>query len=202
MTPSSANNERQQIEQAIAAQESLRGTVDDAIIEATIATLKKEQGSLDSLPEQQRKLATILFMDIADLGSDGLLDVVIATSDRQLILHQQTQQDPPQWSTREIAIPSSAGKGKGVRIGDLDQDGQNDIVFSCESAGSKTGVGWLSYTFSVSDLLWDSTPISGTSGSKFDLVQLLDLDGDGDLDVITTEEDANLGVIWYENPSR
>ena len=34
-----------------------------------------------------------------------------------------------------------------------------------------------------------------------DLVALLDLDGDGDLDAITTEEVANPGVIWYENPT-
>jgi hypothetical protein len=30
----------------------------------------------------------------------------------------------------------------------------------------------------------------------------VDLDNDGDLDVITTEEVKNLGVIWYENPSQ
>jgi len=29
-----------------------------------------------------------------------------------------------------------------------------------------------------------------------------DLDGDGAVDVITCEERDNLGVIWYENPSR
>jgi hypothetical protein len=44
--------------------------------------------------------------------------------------------------------------------------------------------------------------ISGPTGVKYDLVALVDLDGDGDLDVITTEENTNLGVIWYENPAR
>jgi hypothetical protein len=33
-------------------------------------------------------------------------------------------------------------------------------------------------------------------------MQVLDLDGDGDLDVITCEEVDQLGVIWYENPAR
>jgi class 3 adenylate cyclase len=65
MTPSDENSERQQIEQAIAAQESLRGQVDDAIIEATITTLKEKLAALDAPTGQQRKLATILFMDIA-----------------------------------------------------------------------------------------------------------------------------------------
>ncbi len=62
--------ERQQLEQAIAAQESLRGTLDDAIIDATIATLKEKLAALTPPPQQQRKLATILFMDIA--GSTAL----------------------------------------------------------------------------------------------------------------------------------
>jgi len=55
--------------------------------------------------------------------------------------------------------------------------------------------------------------ISGAPGEKFDLVLLLDLDRDGDLDVMTMEErDATfgtirgmgrgLGVIWHENPTR
>ena len=57
MTPSYANTEREQLQQAIAAQESLRGQVDDAII----ATLKEKLAAMDSSPGQQRKLATILF---------------------------------------------------------------------------------------------------------------------------------------------
>ena len=65
MTPPDTSDERQQIAQAIAAQESLRGIVDDTIIEATIAALREKLAALDSSPEQQRKLATILFMDIA-----------------------------------------------------------------------------------------------------------------------------------------
>ena len=46
--------------------------------------------------------------------------------------------------------------------------------------------------------------ISGAPGIKFDLVRLLDLDGDGDLDVLTNEEQearTGLGVMWYENPA-
>ena len=65
MTPSEAISEREQIGQAITAQESLRGVVDDAIIEASIVALKEKLAALDAPPEQQRKLATILFMDIA-----------------------------------------------------------------------------------------------------------------------------------------
>ena len=31
---------------------------------------------------------------------------------------------------------------------------------------------------------------------------MIDLDGDGDLDLLTCEEVHDLGVFWYENPTR
>jgi len=49
---------------------------------------------------------------------------------------------------------------------------------------------------------WKEHRVSGPEGIKFDRIELLDVDGDGDLDLITTEERALLGVVWYENPSR
>ncbi len=51
--------------------------------------------------------------------------------------------------------------------------------------------------------------LSGVDGIKHDDATLVDIDGDRDLDVFTTEERAErpglprgLGVIWYENPRR
>jgi hypothetical protein len=47
--------------------------------------------------------------------------------------------------------------------------------------------------------------VSGPAGIKYDFVYLIDIDKDGDLDILTCEEnnnsetDAGLGVIWYEN---
>jgi hypothetical protein len=38
-------------------------------------------------------------------------------------------------------------------------------------------------------------------GVKYDFIELIDLDGDQDLDVLTTEENKGLGVVWYENPA-
>ena len=47
---------------------------------------------------------------------------------------------------------------------------------------------------------WNVIDVSGSVGVKFDLVELVDQDGDGDLDAITCEEVDNLGVFWFENP--
>ena len=69
----------------------------------------------------------------------------------------------------------------------------------------KAGIYWLSYINDPYDSEWVWHELSGIIGYKFDRIELLDMDGDGDLDVLTCEENygnnsKGLGVIWYENP--
>ena len=66
MSPFDSETQRRQLEQAIAIQETLRGTIDDAIIDATIAALQKQLAEFSpaAAVEQQRKVVTVLFMDV------------------------------------------------------------------------------------------------------------------------------------------
>ena len=57
---------RQQLEQAIAIQQSLRGTIDDAILDATINALRAQLAAQEpAAVESRRAQATILFLDLA-----------------------------------------------------------------------------------------------------------------------------------------
>jgi class 3 adenylate cyclase len=71
MEPDDLKFKREQLEMAIAAQEGLRGTLDDAILDATLAALRKQLAELSPDPavEQQRKQVTILFMDVVNSTS-------------------------------------------------------------------------------------------------------------------------------------
>ena len=143
----------------------------------------------------------VMFLDPVDLDRDGLLDVLVAVRANELFYYRRNRLSPASWESFRIQLPPGTGTGKSVRVGDMDADGRLDIVFSCERASRTSGVLWLSYRESVKDRTWQAHEISGRErGVKYDLVQLLDLDGDGDLDVLTCEESDNLGVIWYENP--
>jgi hypothetical protein len=74
---------------------------------------------------------------------------------------------------------------------------------NCEGAeGGKSGMAWFTPTSSRNGSKTKPTfhDIAGPHGIKFDRIELLDLDMDGDLDVMTCEERENLGVVWYENP--
>ncbi len=62
---------REQLEQAIAAQESLRAALGDPVVDATVAILREKLTALDHQNAlEQRKLVTILFCDI--VGSTAL----------------------------------------------------------------------------------------------------------------------------------
>ncbi len=146
----------------------------------------------------------VMFLDLADLDKDGRKDVIVPWHNQKLLVHWggKTGDD---WRTTEIQFPKNTGSGKAVRIADVNMDGKLDIVLACAGAKKGSGIVWLSYRKTPRDTVWDVHEISGLAGIKFDLNQLADLDGDGDLDIINTEERTNgrgLGVVWYENPTK
>ena len=150
---------------------------------------------------------------VADLDGDGLEDVLNSVKGGPIKFHRRVSQSPLVWETYSIEIPPNGGGGKAVKVGDINLDGQLDIAVSCEHAiDGKIGTYWMSYDQSPTEAKWTPTSISGPEGYINDLIQLTDLDGDGDLDVVTVEEKGpyiargeklkELGVIWYENPAR
>ncbi len=70
MTSAGVSPTRAQLEAAIAAQEELRPTLGDATADATIRALRAQLDQLAEVPHQ-RKLVTVLFMDVA--GSTSLM---------------------------------------------------------------------------------------------------------------------------------
>ena len=138
----------------------------------------------------------VMFLDIADFDKNGGTDIFVATSGGG-VLRISRAAGSAEWREQEIPLPENTGTGKSIAIGDIEGDGKSDLIVSCENAKDKFGVFRLSQNETGA---WKAFDVSGLTGTKFDLVQRVDLDTDGDLDVVTCEERENLGVIWYENP--
>ncbi len=150
----------------------------------------------------------VMFADLVDLDQDGKEDIVVSVKPATVVWYRRLDASGRRWQEHAIAYPGNTGNAKGIAAGDIDLDGRIDLVVSCEHATPpKSGVVWMSYRGDPTERVWEAHEISGPDGIKFDQVELLDLDGDSDLDVLTCEERhggkrGGLGVVWYENPAR
>lgn len=100
------------------------------------------------------------------------------------------------WAAGIIPMPENTGTGKCAAGTDLDGDGIPEVLFTTEHANAKHGVGY----FKRAGDSWSFHDIGGMTGTKFDMIEVYDMDQDGDLDLLTCEEHERLGVIWYKNP--
>jgi hypothetical protein len=142
------------------------------------------------------------FLHLADVDGDGADDVVDgvsgATYNRTYLRRNLGLWGP--WEATEIQQPEGVGWYQDVKTDDLDLDGDLDFVFSYSHAGGDlSGVVLLA---AAGDGTWQRGEISGPAGTKFDNLELSDVDGDDDMDVVTSEQVEQLGVVWYENPTR
>ncbi|QDU53389.1 FG-GAP repeat domain-containing protein [Gimesia panareensis] len=147
----------------------------------------------------------VMFAHLADLDQDGLQDVLfVSRNPDEVHWYRRLDKSGQKWEHQVVPYPENTGGGKGVAVGDLDRDGQLDLVLSCEHAEPpKSGMFWMRGSRKGEQFHWEPREISGPKGIKYDRIELLDLDADGDLDVICCEErhqKRGLGLFWYENP--
>lgn len=149
-----------------------------------------------------------MFIASADVDADGYRDVIAASRDSSTpsVFFGLDRHGRDYWRMTPDAAPSDTfGTGKAVVAADIDGDGRMELAISAESAeGAKAGMAvWSAAGDPRNPESWSMHGISGDPGIKFDLVVAHDLDADGGLDLLSTEESEGgngLGVIWYENP--
>jgi hypothetical protein len=159
------------------------------------------------------------WFSLADWEGDGDLDIVgcrssVVLQESYLLLLEGDWID---WEEVVIPQPSNVSRCTHAQIVDVDQDGVNDVAFSYFNADGNafsdtfSSLVWLRNTGSEASPAWARGEISGTElGVKYDNVIWYDVDADGDLDAVTSEQSEDiddnevigpgLGVVWYENP--
>jgi hypothetical protein len=142
---------------------------------------------------------------LADVNGDGLPDITTGWEEGgtvRVYLNPGPTKAKEKWPAVTVG---HVGDVEDAVFVDLDGDGTLDLVFSCEGAKPPLhGLMWLSCTRPLATGTWVPHVLSGADGIKHDLIGIVDFNGDGRPDVITTEESAGerrtgLGVIWYEN---
>lgn len=152
-----------------------------------------------------------------DWNGDGRRDVIDCRSDAtnptvQAVSIWLQGTGPDSWTKLAVPVPEGVGQCQQATAAEIDGDGTSaglDLGISYSQAEALSGVIWMKNTGTVAAPIWERNEVSGSAlGTKYDNLIWNDLDGDGDLDALTSEQHEGsdqtgpgLGVIWYQNPT-
>ena len=131
----------------------------------------------------------------ADIDGDGYMDVLSAAFYRPTIVwYRNADGEGGNWS--EHVIIEVVATGHSVYAVDIDGDGDTDVLSAATPGGYSQNVVLFSRNMNGTGEVWDTKVIS-TTASDVRSVYGADIDGDGDVDVLSASGDNK--VILYEN---
>ncbi len=128
---------------------------------------------------------------IVDINKDDLLDIIASDySGNEYIYIQSTTGDL--WSDYSSTL-NSGGITYGIAVGDVNDDSHMDLVFGTTGGGLLC---WLGNSGGVTgtDFQWVNGSADLISDNVYNQIQLVDIDLDGDLDIIGPEGNNKKGI--------
>jgi hypothetical protein len=139
---------------------------------------------------------------LADLDSDGDPDIISIAWDNYKFLHiwrNDAIKSDVSWNhlssrTGQLPSPNGGNEQTSCLIADLDKNGFQDFIITDRSV--TPSVVWYRYDKGKWDtFIIDNSPVSIEAGSA-----ALDIDNDGDQDIIFAGDYSSNEVWWWENP--
>jgi hypothetical protein len=128
-----------------------------------------------------------------DLDGDGDIDVLSASAeDDKIAWYENDGAADPSFTSRTIT--TSADGARSVYAIDIDQDGDIDVL---SASWNDNEINWYEND-GAADPSFSTNTITNSGGLNPTSVFAIDLDRDGDVDVITSYYE-NDKIAWYEN---
>jgi hypothetical protein len=146
----------------------------------------------------QHDLLRIYHVETGDIDGDGNQDIVFTTKTDNGIGWLKNNGSLREWPV--IWIDNNCGRCFNARVADIDRDGQSDIIAS-EDDSANGGVLHF-YTYSNNPMLqqnWIDHAIACFSpGHGVSIFEIIDIDNDGDLDIVTGNHQGDVYIL--KNP--
>jgi len=142
-------------------------------------------------------LSGAVFVTTGDIDGDGRLDILAAGENNNQIAWYRNNGDRPATFERRFIrngpVPDPRyDYAKTIAVGDIDGDGDLDIVFGSENENM---VGWYENQGRGASFVEHTLT---TTADHIKQVKLVDIDRDGDLDILAVSSDDNT-VALFEN---
>jgi hypothetical protein len=129
---------------------------------------------------------------VADMDGDGDMDILSASLfDDTIAWYENDGTSDPSWTASDIA--ESADGARSVFVADMDNDGDMDILSASQIDNT---IAWYEND-GASNPSWTASDIA-TSAEGAWSVFAADMDGDGDMDILSASY-SDSTIAWYEN---
>jgi hypothetical protein len=135
-------------------------------------------------------LASSVF--VADVDGDGDVDVLSASQSGGIAWHENDG-SPAIGNWNSHTISGGSFEARGIYAGDADGDGDLDVF---TAAQQNSTIAWYENDGTPASGEWTARILSSSNNSLGRSIHAVDIDGDGNLDVLSATSEA---IVWHRN---
>jgi len=140
-------------------------------------------------------------VETGDIDCDGNQDIVFATKTDNSIGFLKNNRSSSEWPL--ICVDNNCIRCFNARVADIDKDGQNDIIASEDDSSNGGKLHFYSYINNpmLQENWSDRTIANFPLGHGVSIFEIVDIDNDGDLDIVTGNHQGDVYILENTYPN-